>query len=133
MAGWSGRIRGLRAALGATLALAAAAWAFDGGVPRYKRIDETVLGDHVQVPGVAGQRIRVYVLKLFCQGNNTLFLKDSTPTTLDGPIDFNGTATTLLPSLDPLPHYITEPGTSLILTTSSNGDCNGFLWYTQGP
>jgi len=114
------------------LVLAALAQAFDGGGPLYKRIDETVAGDHVQVAGQAGKVIRVYILKLFCQGNNTLYLKDTTPTVLDGPIDFNGTATTFLGNQDPLPHYITALGKGLMLTTVSNGDCNGFMWYTQG-
>jgi len=138
MRGYAGLLRGVVLALALAHGAAAAEVHVpqrltDGGVLHYKRIDEIVAGDHEQVAGVAGQVIRVYVIKLYCQGNNTIYLKDTTPRTLDGPIDFNGTAATFLGNQDQMPHYVTGIGQGLLFTTTTNGDCNGFLWYTQGP
>ena len=83
------------------------------------------------VAGVAGQKISVYGMELFCNGANNITILDSTPTTLV-PIQAFVASQGSMRDLRFWPWFTTASGTGFQITTSKTAQCSGNVYYTQG-
>src|SRR5262245_33010353 len=108
--------------------LTAPAWAADPGLSR-AAFDYNTLGDHTVIAGVANKSLAIYQLDIWCNGINNLTLKDSTPATLHGQMDFAASQGMLFPFHEGLPYWVAGTGKDVVLNLSAALQCTGTFWY----
>lgn len=108
-------------------------YSFDGsiGAPVTKRIDNAAAtGDLTVVPAVAGQRVRVYALRLTVAGATIVTVRDGA--TLLERFNFAGNGGGVSFDMRDIAYYITSPGNALIISSTGAFQVDGVVEYSQG-
>lgn len=93
------------------------------------KINEASGGDHIIIPGLAGQTIRVFRIFFVLTADTDVTFKDGA-TALTGPLPMLASGSITLDFTE-LHWFITSAGNDFVINTTPNAGFGGRVYYTQ--